>query len=54
MTLAANLQGQVPMVLAMPSPAVWLDEAQRMVGREPEERNDDAVEDAAMLVFTRN
>lgn len=48
--VAANLQGQVPMVLAMPSPAVWLDEAQRMVGREPEERDDDAVEDAAMYI----
>lgn len=48
--VAANLQGQVPMVLAMPSPAVWLDEAQRMVGRDPEERDDDAVEDAAMYI----
>lgn len=48
--VAANLQGQVPMVLAMPSPAVWLEEAQRMVGRQPEERDDDAVEDAAMYI----
>ena len=48
--VAANLQGQVPMVLAMPSPAAWLDEAQRMVGREAEERDDDAVEDAAMYI----
>lgn len=48
--VAANLQGQVPMVLAMPSPAVWLDEAQRMVGRDPEERDGDAVEDAAMYI----
>ncbi|KRA65276.1 hypothetical protein [Rhizobium sp. Root651] len=48
--VAANLQGQLPMVLAMPSPAAWLDEAQRMVGREAEERDDDAVEDAAMYI----
>ncbi|WP_067732623.1 hypothetical protein [Novosphingobium naphthalenivorans] len=48
--VAANLQGQIPMVLAMPSPAAWLDEAQRLAGREPDAADPDNVEDAAMYM----
>lgn len=48
--VGANLQGQVPLVLALPSPAAWLAEAQKMAGREPDVSDEDAVEDAAMYM----
>lgn len=48
--VGANLQGQVPMVLALPAPGVWLAEAQRLAGRDPEPLDADAVEDAAMYM----
>lgn len=48
--VGAHLQGQVPLVLALPSPAAWLAEAQRFAGREAEPEDADAVEDAAMYM----
>lgn len=48
--VGASLRGQVPLVLAMPSPAAWLAEAQRLAGRDPAPAEADDVEDAAMYV----
>ncbi|MDD8024692.1 MAG: hypothetical protein PHX82_16490 [Paracoccaceae bacterium] len=47
--VGANLQGQIPMVLAMPAPGAWLAQAQQMAGRAPEV-DADAIEDAAMYM----
>lgn len=47
--VGAHLQGQVPLVLAMPAPGAWLAEAQAAAGRDPEV-DEDAVEDAAMYI----
>jgi len=47
--VGAHLQGQVPMVLAMPAPGALLALAQKAAGREPE-LDEDLVEDAAMYV----
>ncbi len=47
--VGAHLQGQVPLVLAMPAPGAWLAEAQVAAGREAEV-DADAVEDAAMYM----
>lgn len=46
----ANLRGQVPLVLAMPSPRQWLLHASRLAGRDNIEVDADSVEDAAMYV----
>jgi hypothetical protein len=46
----AHLRGQVPLVLAMPSPRDWLQQASRAAGREDTELDDGSVEDAAMYV----
>ena len=46
----ANLRGQVPLVLAMPSPRYWLALANRAAGREDVELDNDCIEDAAMYV----
>lgn len=48
--VGANLQGQVPLVLALPSPAAWLAEAQEAAGRVADAADEDAVEDAAMYM----
>lgn len=47
--VGAHLQGQVPLVLALPAPGAWLAEAQQVAGRVPE-IDADAVEDAAMYM----
>jgi len=47
--VGAHLQGQVPLVLAMPAPGAWLVEAQRVAGRDAE-MDEGAVEDAAMYM----
>lgn len=46
----SHLRGQAPLVLAMPSPRAWLQQANRLAGLETEEVDTDAVEDAAMYV----
>jgi hypothetical protein len=48
--VAAHLRGQVPLVLAMPSPRAWLQRASVLAGREGVELDPDAIEDAAMYV----
>ena len=47
--VGSHLQGQVPLVLAMPAPGAWLAEAQIAAGRDVE-IDEDAVEDAAMYM----
>ncbi|WP_321367534.1 hypothetical protein [uncultured Celeribacter sp.] len=47
--VAAHLQGQIPLVLAMPAPGAWLAEAQMCAGR-PVEVDADTTEDAAMYI----
>ncbi|MGE4324552.1 MAG: hypothetical protein AB7E21_00390 [Pseudodonghicola sp.] len=47
--VGAHLQGQVPLVLALPAPGAWLAEAQIAAGRDVEV-DEDAVEDAAMYI----
>ncbi len=47
--VAASLRGQTPVVLSLPAPRQWLDEANAAVGR-PAPQDDDAVEDAAMYL----
>ncbi|WP_066710564.1 hypothetical protein [Celeribacter ethanolicus] len=47
--VGAHLQGQTPLVLAMPAPGAWLAEAQELVGRAPEV-DADTTEDAAMYI----
>jgi hypothetical protein len=46
----AHLRGQVPLVLAMPSPRQWLHQANSLAGREAIEVDPDSVEDAAMYI----
>lgn len=46
----AHLRGQTPLVLAMPSPRNWLQQASDAAGREGVEFDSDSVEDAAMYV----
>lgn len=48
--VAAHLRGQVPLVLAMPSPRAWLYRANVLAGRADVELEADGVEDAAMYV----
>lgn len=46
----ANLGGQLPLVLAMPSPRRWLLQANRQAGRAEVEPDPDGIEDAAMYM----
>jgi hypothetical protein len=46
----ANLGGQLPLVLAMPSPRQWLLQANRAAGRDEVEPDPDSIEDAAMYM----
>ncbi len=46
----ANLRGQTPLVLAMPSPKHWLVHASRLAGRGDVELDPDGIEDAAMYM----
>lgn len=46
----ANLRGQVPLVLAMPSPRQWLHQANQLAGRDAIEDDPDSIEDAAMYI----
>lgn len=48
--LLAHLRGRDPLLLACPSPRVWLDEAKAAAGLGDLVADDDAVEDAAMYV----
>lgn len=48
--VAAHLRGQVPLVLAMPSPRAWLYRANLLAGRDGFELEPEAIEDAAMYV----
>ena len=46
----ANLRGQTPLVLAMPSPKHWLYHANELAGRTDIELDPDGIEDAAMYM----
>lgn len=46
----ANLRGQTPLVLAMPSPKHWLYHANVLAGRSDIELDPDGIEDAAMYM----
>lgn len=46
----ANLRGQVPLVLALPSPRAWLRLASLAAGRDEAEFDADSVEDGAMYM----
>lgn len=46
--ILAQLRGQAPLVLAMPSPRHWLRHANRLAGRDDIEPDPDSIEDAAM------
>lgn len=46
----ANLRGQTPLVLAMPSPKHWLHHANMLAGRIEVELEPDGIEDAAMYM----
>lgn len=46
----ANLRGQTPLVLAMPSPKHWLYHANVLAGRSNIELDPDGIEDAAMYM----
>ena len=48
--VVAQLRGQLPLVLSMPSPGCWLREACRAAGREETELDSDSIEDAAMYL----
>lgn len=48
--VGAHLRGQVPLVLAMPSPRNWLYRANLLAGREDIALDADGIEDAAMYV----
>lgn len=48
--VVAQLRGQVPLVLSMPSPGYWLHRANRMAGRDDVELDGDSIEDSAMYV----
>jgi hypothetical protein len=46
----ANLRGQKPLVLAMPSPRHWLQHANVLAGREAIDVDSDSIEDSAMYI----
>ena len=46
----AQVRGQVPVVLAMPSPRRWLQHANRLAGRDDIAVDQDSIEDAAMYI----
>ncbi|MCM2358136.1 MAG: hypothetical protein NDI77_08300 [Geobacteraceae bacterium] len=46
----AQLRGQAPLVLSMPSPGCWLRQACLAAGREEVELDGDSIEDSAMYV----
>ncbi|ABQ28501.1 hypothetical protein [Geotalea uraniireducens] len=46
----AQLRGQLPLVLSMPSPGSWLQKASRAAGRGEVELDGDSIEDSAMYV----
>lgn len=46
----AQLRGQAPLVLSMPSPGYWLHRASRAAGRGEVELDGDSIEDSAMYV----
>lgn len=46
----AQLRGQLPLVLSMPSPGSWLQQASRAAGREETELDSDSIEDSAMYL----
>jgi len=48
--VVANLRGQTPLVLAMPSPKHWLLHASQLAGRSGVELDPDGIEDAAMYM----
>jgi hypothetical protein len=48
--VVAQLRGQVPLVLSMPSPRCWLSLVNRAAEREVLELDGDSIEDAAMYV----
>jgi hypothetical protein len=48
--VVANLRGQTPLVLAMPSPKHWLLHANELAGRTGIELDPDGIEDAAMYM----
>ena len=48
--VVANLRGQTPLVLAMPSPKHWLHHANVLAGRSASELDPDGIEDAAMYM----
>jgi hypothetical protein len=48
--VTAQLRGQTPLVLSMPSPGSWLCQASRAAGREEVEPDGDSIEDSAMYV----
>lgn len=48
--VVANLRGQTPLVLAMPSPKHWLHHANVLAGRSDIELDPDGIEDAAMYM----
>ena len=48
--VVANLRGQTPLVLAMPSPKHWLHRANVLAGRSDIELDPDGIEDAAMYM----
>lgn len=48
--VVAHLRGQVPLVLALPSPRNWLYQANLQAGRDDVELDADGIEDSAMYV----
>jgi len=48
--VVAQLRGQVPLVLSMPSPGYWLHRANLAAGRDDVELDGDSIEDSAMYV----
>ena len=46
----AQIRGQVPLILAMPSPVSWFHQANRASGREEVEPDQDSIEDCAMYI----
>lgn len=48
--VVANLRGQTPLVLSMPSPRYWVQRVCRQVGRDGQEVDEANIEDAAMYV----
>ncbi len=48
--VVSHLRGQAPVVLAMPSPRDWLQQANHAAGRENVELDEGSIEDSAMYV----